>query len=780
MVKLEYSSNGGASWTQIAGAESLDFNAGCYDWDTTGLPASDQYRVRAVFVDDPTVVDGSDGNFRIAQDTTPPVIVHTPLADTVNLAGPYTVCATVADDLAVDDVTLHWSKNGGAFTSVPMAPSDSPHEYCADIPGPSVIGDVYCYHIEAADASTAHNTSRSPAAGENCFNVIDCKPPAPSDPGPADGAAGVSVEADLSWTCEQPSNGVPARVRNALESIIERSGIRNGPLTVYSDGSEDGGEEAGPMVYASADEIASVRTAAELGIATSSMLDVAVCGAETTTSNGTDIQTKLLGTGQFNSVSIIDLTVVTPTLAELQAFDAVQVHSDSSYLDSAALGDVMADYVDAGGGVVCMMFEINASMTSRMMQGRWASGGYYGVPRSGTISGTSSHLGTIYDPSNPILDGVSAFDGGTTSYRPSSLSIAVDWTRVADWSDGHPLVVIRDFGTARRADLCFFPVSSSARSDLWQASTDGALLMANSLAYVSGAPSAVRYDVYMGATSDSMTRIATDLHLPTFDPGLLRTHKTYYWKVVAKNGCGETEGPIWSFATEPTVITKPADGGQVALKEAVVTAAFPDVFYVETPTRESGIRVRKPSHGMAVSWLANITGVVRTNSNGERYIDDPDVTVLPYDLVINPLELTNQALGAADWLYDPVTKAGQRGITGSVGLNNIGLLVSTCGKVTESGRTWFYIDDGSNVRDGTGIAGVYCEAQPGVAVPPAGAFVKVTGISSCELYRTALVNVLLVRDQNDINDLDAPLPPPPPFVTSLTSADIRPRDRDER
>ncbi len=117
--------------------------------------------------------DGPCWSFTTAVDAAPPVITHTPLTDTGDL-GPYTVCATVTDDFGVDAVTLYWSKNGGAFTSVAMMPSGAANQYCADIPGPSATGDHYCYYIEATDASAAHNTATSPAAGENCFSINSC------------------------------------------------------------------------------------------------------------------------------------------------------------------------------------------------------------------------------------------------------------------------------------------------------------------------------------------------------------------------------------------------------------------------------------------------------------------------------------------------------------------------------------------------------------------------------------------------------------------------------
>ena len=168
-VKLEYSSDAGANWTQIPGAESLAYDAGSFNWNTTGLASSDQYRARVVYISNPTVMDGSDSDFTIAPDTVPPVITHTPLADTGNTTGPYTVRATVTDGLGVGAVTLYWSKNGGGFTGVPM--TLTPTQYCANIPGPSVVGDSYCYYIEATDVAATPNTARSPATGEHCFDI---------------------------------------------------------------------------------------------------------------------------------------------------------------------------------------------------------------------------------------------------------------------------------------------------------------------------------------------------------------------------------------------------------------------------------------------------------------------------------------------------------------------------------------------------------------------------------------------------------------------------------
>jgi len=219
-------------------------------------------------------------------------------------------------------------------------------------------------------------------------------------------------------------------------------------------------------------------------------INVAICGAPSDPSWNNDVQAKLLATGQFNSVDIITVNTITPTLAQLQAYNSVLVYSDAIYADANALGNVMADYVDAGGGVVCAMFEIGYGSgpnphDTAQMKGRWLAQGYYVIPRTAQYGPPQATLGTVYVPTHPIMQGVSTFDGGTTSARPIwTTVIPPGATRVADWSDGAPLVVTKTIAGVPRADLGLYPPSSDSRSDFWVSSTDGALLMANALSWV--------------------------------------------------------------------------------------------------------------------------------------------------------------------------------------------------------------------------------------------------------------------------------------------------------
>ncbi|MEE8467696.1 MAG: hypothetical protein V3T22_04540, partial [Planctomycetota bacterium] len=61
-----------------------------------------------------------------------------------------------------------------------------------------------------------------------------------------------------------------------------------------------------------------------------------------------DVVTKILATGLFDTVDWLDASAVTPSLAQLLAYDAVLTYTDAGgYFDPVAMGDILADYSDA-------------------------------------------------------------------------------------------------------------------------------------------------------------------------------------------------------------------------------------------------------------------------------------------------------------------------------------------------------------------------------------------------------------------------------------------------
>lgn len=206
---------------------------------------------------------------------------------------------------------------------------------------------------------------------------------------------------------------------------------------------------------------------------------VLIAGNPNTASWNDDVKAKIRATGVVGITDIFNIGSSVPTLAQLQAYDSVLVYTDSIPTNTTALGNVFADYVDAGGGVVKAAFAVNYDD----LGGRWV-GAYDLISITGTVgSGSLTSLGTVMYPSHPAMRDVVAFNGGSSSYQTTSLTLNPGAFNIAQWSNGRPLVVAST-KFSNRLDLNFYPPSSTVRGDLWSASTDGGKLMANALVYV--------------------------------------------------------------------------------------------------------------------------------------------------------------------------------------------------------------------------------------------------------------------------------------------------------
>jgi len=190
-----------------------------------------------------------------------------------------------------------------------------------------------------------------------------------------------------------------------------------------------------------------------------------------------DVKTKVRATGLVGITDTYNVVTGTPSLFQLQAYDAVLTFTDTAPLNPVALGNVLADYVDAGGGVVSGYFAQNSVFR---ISGRWANT-YELVTPSNNTTGAAS-LGAVSYPAHPAMAGVASFSGGTSSFRPATPVLNPGAFNIAQWSDGRSLVVAST-KFHNRADLCFYPPSSTVRSDFWNAATDGGKLMANALVY---------------------------------------------------------------------------------------------------------------------------------------------------------------------------------------------------------------------------------------------------------------------------------------------------------
>lgn len=186
-----------------------------------------------------------------------------------------------------------------------------------------------------------------------------------------------------------------------------------------------------------------------------------------------------------------------------------------------------------------------------------------------------------------------------------------------------------------------------------------------------------------------------------------------------------------------------ADNSQLTLSGQTITAAFTDYFYVEDDARSCGIRVDKTAHGLTVGMRADISGTILTNTDGERYILAAGASANGTG-TIAPLGLNNKSLGGGDWSVSG-SGAGQKGVLGGQGVNNIGLLVRTCGRIMSSDSTGFYIEDGSALTPQVKVL-----VPSGTPTPPTGKYVMVTGVSSCYKIGNDLYRQVRVRNGQDI------------------------------
>jgi hypothetical protein len=223
---------------------------------------------------------------------------------------------------------------------------------------------------------------------------------------------------------------------------------------------------------------------------------------------------------------------------------------------------------------------------------------------------------------------------------------------------------------------------------------------------------------------------------------------TYYFSAKSENGVGLTGGVGMSdgITVVQTIDSIPeakelADETLLGLNDNIVTANFGDHFYIEDADRISGLRVEGagPAEGRQISVAGKLQTV-----GGERVLSEATVFLGGNPGVPEPLLLVNRDVGGG------ALNAQTPGITGASGTHNIGLLVTTMGTVTHAEPGFCYINDGSNLLDGSGWTGVKMDTTTLASPPSEGQYVKVTAISGVEIVGLDFIRLLRPRRDSDI------------------------------
>lgn len=141
---------------------------------------------------------------------------------------------------------------------------------------------------------------------------------------------------------------------------------------------------------------------------------------------------------EFDDISTVDqfnTELGTPTLSELQQYDAVIVWGNWPHADPVGLGNVLADYVDSGGKVLLTQPSVTPPWS---VEGRIMTDGYIPFAYEGEPIWWHAELGW-YDPSHSIMEGVSSI----TDEAQENVMLTEGAELVALWDNGEPLVATK-------------------------------------------------------------------------------------------------------------------------------------------------------------------------------------------------------------------------------------------------------------------------------------------------------------------------------------------------
>ncbi len=153
-------------------------------------------------------------------------------------------------------------------------------------------------------------------------------------------------------------------------------------------------------------------------------------------------------TEEFGNVDYYDVSAFTPDLGHLQNYHAVLVYSDKQFADAITFGDVLADYVEGGGGLVLAAGTMATGQNA--LQGRIVSDGL--IPAAmGPMVSPGGNLSLTVLPGyewlpgqiagHQLVYGVNFVDLGAESIHVQGLVPVADTVVPAEWSNGEPAII---------------------------------------------------------------------------------------------------------------------------------------------------------------------------------------------------------------------------------------------------------------------------------------------------------------------------------------------------
>ncbi|EKX49940.1 hypothetical protein GUITHDRAFT_135627 [Guillardia theta CCMP2712] len=181
-----------------------------------------------------------------------------------------------------------------------------------------------------------------------------------------------------------------------------------------------------------------------------------------------------------------------PSLEQLLTYHSVLLWSNADFHDPEALGDVLADAVEGGVGIVVGAYALNDGegrmcVSGRLLQFMPCHAGRVSGGQELTLRRCEAQLAR-FPKCGEMLEGVRSFSGGEESMHQSlEKKVGMDCSvLVAEWSSGAPLVLVSLPEGKRKGKVVVWncrPGSSDASFYGWRVKTDGARLMFNMLKF---------------------------------------------------------------------------------------------------------------------------------------------------------------------------------------------------------------------------------------------------------------------------------------------------------
>ncbi len=155
-----------------------------------------------------------------------------------------------------------------------------------------------------------------------------------------------------------------------------------------------------------------------------------------------------------------------------------------------------------------------------------------------------------------------------TTYSPESLAYDTTYYwRIDENFSGH----------VETGDFWLFVTESLAASEPTPADGQTDTSVLTKLSWRAGANTPL-HDVYLGTSPGSLAKVASGQVPVFFDPGQLQFDATYHWRVDEVRGGVITQGPVWSFTTQPpaAIAPIPPDGERYADVHSVLQWFVPE------------------------------------------------------------------------------------------------------------------------------------------------------------------------------------------------------------